>query len=72
MLEKFSENGDKEEAVKQGYFKTDQDFLKQVIMLILTSLFCLCYCVQCMTMTILYLSLAKINCAKICVPFGIY
>ncbi|KAK1403254.1 Protein-serine/threonine phosphatase [Heracleum sosnowskyi] len=29
MLEKFSENGDKEEAVKQGYLKTDQDFLKQ-------------------------------------------
>lgn len=36
MLDKVPENGDKEEAVKLGYLKTDQDFLKQVIMLILT------------------------------------
>ncbi|WOH16592.1 hypothetical protein DCAR_0936150 [Daucus carota subsp. sativus] len=29
MLDKVPENGDKEEAVKLGYLKTDQDFLKQ-------------------------------------------
>lgn len=76
MFEKFPENGDKEEAVKQGYLKTDQDFLKQVIMLILKSLFCfmlLCISVYpysvCVLLKLMFL---PSNCGKIYVPFRIY